>query len=136
VLALAQATTAPVVPDKPKQIQPFVASEHTGNGRIGVRLNFDKDTGLPVIAGITKGGPAADFGLQVGDVILKIGKNSVFSMTEDEIRLSLHGEPGTGVELTIQRGDDPDYIVRAIERRLLPADAEETTVITALEVKP
>jgi C-terminal processing protease CtpA/Prc len=132
-LALAQAPNLDA-PPKPKPIQPIIASQHSGPGRIGVRLAFDKVTGLPQIVGMIRGGPAADYGFQIGDIIIKIDHNFTNSLTQDEVKLALHGEPGTGVELTIQRGDDPRLIVRAIERRELSANAEDiipdSTVIT------
>jgi len=124
--AIASAQTVPV-PDnnRPAPFQPILAKDHEGLGRIGVRLAFDKLTGLPQIAAITQGSPAADFGLRVGDVLVKIDKNLTSSLTQDEIRLALHGQPGTGVEFTIQRDDNPKFVVRAVERRVLLADAED-----------
>jgi C-terminal processing protease CtpA/Prc len=110
---------------KPAPFMPVIAKDHQGLGRIGVRLAFDKVSGLPRIVALTRGGPAADFGLRAGDVIIRIDKNYTNTLTQDEVNLSLHGEPGTGVELTIQRDDDPHYIVRAVERRVLYADQEE-----------
>jgi C-terminal processing protease CtpA/Prc len=127
VLAFAQATAPADTPAKPQPFEPIVAAAHSGLGRIGVRLVFDKATGLPTIAGITRGSPALDYGLRVGDVIIKIDKNYTNSLSEDEARLALHGDPGTGVELTIQRDDDPKFVVRAVERRILFDDMEELT---------
>jgi len=124
-LALAQSTPPPDPNARPAAFQPIVASQHQGLGRIGVRLEYDKATGLPHIAALTRGGPAADFGLRAGDVIIRIDKNYCTTLTHDEISLALHGEPGTGVELTIQRDDDPHYIIRAVERRILRADQED-----------
>jgi C-terminal processing protease CtpA/Prc len=124
-VALAQATPPPDASAKPAPFQPLVAKEHQGLGRIGVRLAFDKVTGLPRIIALTRGGPAADFGFRAGDVILRIDKNYTNTLTQEEISLALHGEPGTGVELTIQRDDDPHYIIRAVERRVLRADQED-----------
>jgi C-terminal processing protease CtpA/Prc len=124
-LTLAQAVPPLDATAKPAPFQPLVAKEHMGLGRIGVRLAFDKDTGLPHIIALTRGGPAADYGLRAGDVIIRIDKNYTTTLTQEEVSLALHGEPGTGVELTIQRDDDPHYIVRAVERRILRADQED-----------
>jgi carboxyl-terminal processing protease len=124
-VALAQATPPPDATSKPAPFRPLVAKEHEGLGRIGVRLAFDKVTGLPKITALTRGGPAADYGLRAGDVIIRIDKNYCSTLSQDEISLALHGEPGTGVELTIQRDDDPHYIIRAVERRILRADQED-----------
>jgi len=124
-LALAQATPPPDATVKAPPFEPIVAKDHAGPGRIGVRLSYDKATGLPQISALTRGGPAADFGFRVGDVIIKIGKNYTNTLSQDEISLALHGEPGTAVELTIQRDDDPHYIIRSLSRRVLSSDAED-----------
>jgi C-terminal processing protease CtpA/Prc len=124
-IAFAQATGPTDQPAKNPPFQPLVAKEHEGLGRIGVRLEFDKVSGLPRIVSLTRGGPAADFGLRAGDVIIRIDKNYTTTLTQDEVSLALHGQPGTGVELTIQRDDDPRYIIRAVERRILRADQED-----------
>lgn len=124
-VAFAQATPPVDASAKPGPFRPLVAKEHEGLGRIGVRLAFDKVTGLPRITALTRGGPAADFGLRAGDVIIRIDKNYCTTLTQDEISLALHGQPGSGVELTIQRDDDPHYIIRAVERRILHADQED-----------
>jgi C-terminal processing protease CtpA/Prc len=124
-LAAAQTTPPPDDSNKPKPFEPILAKDHEGNGRIGVRLDFDKVTGIPQIAGLTRGGPAVDTGLRVGDTIIRIGKNLTSTMTEDEIHTALRGQPGTGVELTIMRDDDPNLLFIAVERRVLRDDQEE-----------
>jgi len=118
------ATPPPDDKNKPKPFAPIIASRHEGDGRIGVRLVFNKD-GTCVIGGLVRGGPACDAGFCVGDVIIKIDKNYVSTLSPDDARLALHGEPGTGVELTVMRDDNPRFIVRAAERRVLPDDVEE-----------
>jgi C-terminal processing protease CtpA/Prc len=122
----AQVPTSPPPDDssKPKPFAPIVASQHVGDGRIGVRLVFAKD-GSCVIGGLVRGGPAFDVGFRVGDTIIKIDKNYVNTLSPDEARLALHGQPGTGVELTVMRDDNPRLIVRAAERRVLADDVEE-----------
>ena len=122
----AQMPTTPPPDDsaKPKPFAPVLASQHHGAGRIGVRLVFEKD-GTCLIGGLVRGGPAYDVGFRVGDVIIKIDRNYVSTLTPNEARLALHGRPGTGVELTVMRDNSPRYIVRAAERRVLPHDVEE-----------
>ena len=134
--AQAQPASTDEVTAKPKPLVPILAKDHRGIGRIGVRLAFVKDTGLPQIVGMIRGGPAADYGFQIGDVIVKIDKNFTNSLSQEEIKLALHGEPGSGVELTVQRGDDPRYVVRAIQRRVIPASAEDVLLPMVPENKP
>lgn len=139
LLAVAQPTPGPSPmdePAKPKPIEPIIAKDHSGPGRIGVRLAFVKETGLPQVVGLVRGGPAADYGVQIGDVIIKIDKNFTNSLSADEIKLALHGEPDTGVELTIQRGDNPRLVILAVERRILPANSEDVLTPTTTETKP
>jgi C-terminal processing protease CtpA/Prc len=126
IAARAQMPTTPPPDnkDKPKPFAPIVASQHEGAGRLGVRLVFEKD-GTCVIGGLVRGGPAYDVGFRVGDTVIKIDRNLVSTLTPEEARLALHGRPGTGVELTVMRDDNPRYIVRAAERRVLPHDVEE-----------
>jgi C-terminal processing protease CtpA/Prc len=129
LLTLAARAQMPTTPppdnkDKPKPFAPVLVSQHQGTGRIGVRLVFEKD-GTCLIGGLVRGGPAYDVGFRVGDTVIKIDKNLVSSLTPNEARLALHGRPGTGVELTVMRDDNPRYIVRAAERRVLPNDVEE-----------
>jgi C-terminal processing protease CtpA/Prc len=126
LVARAQMPTTPPPDDKekPKPFAPIVASQHEGSGRLGIRLVFQKD-GTCVIGGLVRGGPAYDVGFRVGDTVIKIDKNLVSTLTPEEARLALHGRPGTGVELTVMRDDNPRYIVRAAERRVLPHDVEE-----------
>jgi C-terminal processing protease CtpA/Prc len=139
VLAPAQVPTSPPQDDKnkPKPFAPVLPSNHRGEGRIGVRLVFAKD-GSCVIGGLVRGGPAFDAGFRVGDTIIKIDKNFVSTLTPDDARLALHGEPGTGVELTVMRDDNPKYIVRAAARRVLPDDVEEMTQppVSSVAVSP
>ena len=52
-------TPPPDAKDKPKPFAPIIASQHSGPGRIGVRLVFQKD-GTCVIGGLVRGGPAFD----------------------------------------------------------------------------
>jgi S1-C subfamily serine protease len=128
VLAPAQVPTTPPADekDKPKPFVPVLARNHHGEGRIGVRLVFVKD-GSCVIGGLVRGGPAFDAGFRVGDTVIQIDKNLVSTLTPEDARLALHGEPGTGVELTVMRDDNPKYLVRAVSRRVLPDDVEEMT---------
>ncbi|MCE0483136.1 MAG: PDZ domain-containing protein [Methylacidiphilales bacterium] len=123
--AHAQSTSTTDAPKAPALAEPILARDHSGLGRIGVRLAYDKATGYPIIAALTRGGPAEDFGFRVGDVIIKIDKNYTTAMTQDQISLALHGDPGSGVELTIQRDNYPHYIIRAVERRILRPGSED-----------
>ena len=127
LLASAQTPTTPLgdTSNKPQPIEPVLEKDHSGPGRIGVRVVIVKETGLPQVVSMTRGGPADDYGIKVGDIIVKIDRNFTNTLTPDEVKWALHGDPGTGVELTVKRGDDPRLIVRSIQRRLLSANSVE-----------
>jgi C-terminal processing protease CtpA/Prc len=137
LVARAQVPTTPPPDDrnKPKAFAPVLASQHVGAGRLGVRLVFAKD-GSCTIGGLVRGGPAYDVGFRVGDVVVKIDKNYVNTLSPEDARLALHGQPGTCVELTVMRDDNPRYIVRAAERRVLPDDVEEMAQPPVSEAAP
>jgi len=124
-LAFAQIAPPVDTSAQPQPFEPVVEKNHQGSGRIGVRLEYDKTTGIPYIAGLIRGGPAEDFGFIVGDKIIKIDKNFTTTLTQDQVSIALHGQPGSAVELTIQRNDDPHLIIRALERRTLSPTAQE-----------
>ena len=121
LVARAQVPTTPPPDDKnrPKPFAPVLLSQHSGAGRVGVRLVFAKD-GSCIIGGLVRGGPAYDVGFRVGDVVVKIDKNYVNTLSPGEARLALHGQPGTGVELTVMRDDNP-RLHRAGRRAPRPA---------------
>jgi len=125
VLALAQPAPAEDAPTGPQPFEPVLAKDHEGPGRIGALIEFDKKTGLPRISALIRGGPAEDFGFRVGDIIIKVDKNYTNTLTQDQVKLALHGQPGSGVQLTIQRDDDPKLIIRSLERRVIPPGSEQ-----------
>ncbi|MDP6935370.1 MAG: S41 family peptidase, partial [Myxococcota bacterium] len=61
--------------------------------------------GTLVISRIVPKGPAAIGGLQVGDVLLELGGASTGSWSPDQARQALRGEPGTTVDLVVERDD-------------------------------
>ena len=61
-----------------------------------------------VVVKLAEGGPAAEAGIQVGDIILAVDGESVKGATDASERIS--GEAGTEVELTIERGQDSGVV--------------------------
>src|SRR3989338_6230157 len=67
---------------------------------VGIQLGFDKDKRLVVIAPLD-GTPAQKAGISAGDLILKIGSKSTFSMNLPEAVNLIRGPKGSEVTLTI-----------------------------------
>ncbi len=57
------------------------------------------------VAGIRKNSPAAQAGIQVGDILLKINGTPAHTLTLDKIMARLQSHPGDEIKLTLQRGE-------------------------------
>lgn len=82
----------------------YKAFNEQSNGEfvgIGAQVGI-KDEGFVVIAPI-EGSPAEESGVKSGDVILKVDKNDVTSLTLDQTIGMIRGEAGTEVVLTVKR---------------------------------
>ncbi len=74
------------------------------SGGIGARITVDKD-GQIVIAEALIGKPAAEAGLQSGDVIRKVDDFDLKGVSATDAVKRVRGPIGTTVKLSIQRGD-------------------------------
>ena len=63
-----------------------------------------------------QGYPAQKFGLMAGDIILKIDGKSIADRKPDEVNDVMTGQPGTEVELTIQREGEAAPIIIRLKR--------------------
>ncbi|WP_457597241.1 S41 family peptidase [Hydrogenimonas sp.] len=86
-------------------------------GGLGVTVGM-RDGALTVIAPL-EGTPAYKAGLKAGDIILKIDDKSTLNMTLDEAVNLMRGKPGTKIELTIVRKNEPKPIVVTIVRDII-----------------
>ena len=80
---------------------------------IGVTIQVAEDGFL--IVQVEKTGPAAEAGIQAGDVIVGISGHSTAGMTTTDAGTLVKGEEGTTVDLTIRRGETE--IPFTVERR-------------------
>ncbi len=69
------------------------------------------DVGV-VVAEVLPGSPAAEAGLEAGDVIISLGDEPMYDIAELSAAIKLR-RPGETVELTIRRGDDL-YVATAV----------------------
>ncbi|WP_456450248.1 S41 family peptidase [Hydrogenimonas sp.] len=86
-------------------------------GGLGVTVGM-RDGALTVIAPL-EGTPAYKAGLKAGDIILKIDDKSTLNMTLDEAVSLMRGKPGTKINLTIVRKNEPKPIVVTIIRDII-----------------
>ena len=82
---------------------------------IGVTISGTEDGAGVEVLKVEPSGPAAEAGIQVGDVIVGVEGQNVAGMTTAELRNLVRGEEGTFVMLTVNRAGET--IEASVERR-------------------
>lgn len=88
---------------------------------IGVRVMMDDETGGIRILNVMHDSPAFETGLQVGDVIVKVGDLEVTADTYNTAVNDVAGEAGTELTVTILRNGET--FERTLTRRLVRSEA-------------
>jgi putative serine protease PepD len=70
----------------------------------------DADSGGAKIQSVVAGGPAAQAGIQTGDVVTKVGDRPITG-TEDLIGAIQGSTVGSSLKLTVQRGGSTETVV-------------------------
>lgn len=73
---------------------------------IGVVIHTDEETGHIEIVNVMPGTPAAEAGLQVGDIFIAVNGEDMTGVTQLELATKVRGKAGTAVTLTMQRGEE------------------------------
>ena len=124
------------VPDEAAPMRPWTASMGSTDptpGTIGVQIVEPGWTGLPPrgvvlpVWAIAEHGPAAEAGLQVGDVIL--GINDVPNASGE----ALGGSVGEPIRLTVRREGSPDPLHVRVTRGSVPGGRREFPVFDVCE---
>jgi len=115
---------APPAPPMP----PAPPAAAAATARLGMRI-ASADAGI-VVKSVAPGGPAADAGVQVGDVIVSIDGDAVASLPLPQITAMMRGPEGTTVKITFQRGDAEPFD-RQLARRVMAAPAAEAAAAPA-----
>ena len=82
---------------------------------IGVTVQAEEDASGFRIKIVTKGGPAEEAGVQVGDKIVAVNETDVTEMDVNAVADLIRGEEGTTVELTLDRAGE--NLTVTVERR-------------------
>ena len=107
-------------PSQMDELNNFFAGETVG---IGVIVVYDSESGLIEIVYTMEGSPAAKAGIQVGDIIYKVGNDLVSEMTYDEATGRIRGEEGSKLSLMVlrQNGEEQQELTLEVTRATVVA---------------
>ncbi len=97
---------------------------------IGVVLSQDNRTGIITMLKIYEDSPAMEAGLKDGDILYKVGDMDVSGMDLSEVVTYIKGEKGTGVDLTVYRGEQYDEVTVHVIRDTIQAQTVQTRMLT------
>ena len=95
--------------------QDHVDSMNNSYVGVGITIMVAEDGTGFLITKVEENGPAAEAGLQAGDVIVAISGQSAAGMTTSDASALVKGQEGTTVDMTIRR--DGEEIAFTVERR-------------------
>ena len=105
----------------PEEMQELTNESNGDLVGIGVRVMMDDETGGIRILNVMHDSPALEAGLQVGDVIVKVGGLEVTADTYNTAVNDVAGEAGTELTVTILRNGET--FERTLTRRLVRSEA-------------
>ena len=91
--------------------------EQSQNAYVGVGMTIQatEDGSGFLIVDVVAGGPAEEAGIQVKDLLIRIGDTDIRTLTAEEVRVLVKGEEETYVSLTVLRQGTPETI--SVQRR-------------------
>ena len=114
-----------LTPDKLEDLYAVIDGNFVG---LGVELKDDPN-GL-VLTGVIRGGPAAEAGLAVGEVITTVDGQALQGLGLDQAASRLQGQEGSSVELVISHSGAPSRKVRLMRR---PVDVESIVDVKMID---
>jgi carboxyl-terminal processing protease len=100
--------------------QEYDSLEEDTSGRFnGIGIEVVQSNGDLRIVSPIDGTPAARAGIKPGDIIRAINGQSTEDLTLEEAIKQMRGEPGSEVELTLERADRDEFIELTLERAVV-----------------
>ena len=96
----------------------------------GVGLRIERRGGRVTVTSPIEGTSGARQGVRTGDVLLRVGSKSIDTLSLDDVRTLLRGEPGTTIDIEVQRKgvSDPLIFTLTRERVRLPTVSHRSFV--------
>jgi carboxyl-terminal processing protease len=88
---------------------------------IGVKIEFDKDTGYTAVKGVVPGTPAEKVGLLAGDTIVRVNGKLYKGLAESDVVNDMRGKVGETVTLSVLR--DGKLLSVPVVRQVVTFDA-------------
>ncbi len=105
--------TSYLTPDKLDDLYAMIDGNFVG---LGIELKLEGKA-LHLV-GVIRGGPAWDAGVKIGDLITRVGGESVVGLSLDESAGKLQGADGTAVDLTVEHRDGKTQTFRLVRRHV------------------
>lgn len=86
----------------------------------GIGVTVNQRNGRIYVLGVSPGRPAEKAGLRYGDAIIAVNGKSAKDWDQSDALKHVRGEPGTNVELTIERAGEPNPVTVTLERDEVP----------------
>ena len=96
-------------------------------GGLGTHISFDSTNNAIIIVGIMPDSPAAEAGLQKGDLIIKVEGETVTKENYAKSVDALKGEENTKVKLTIKRGNET--FDKEVTRKIIATNNTESELL-------
>ncbi|WP_423956811.1 S41 family peptidase [Bradyrhizobium sp.] len=93
----------------------------------GLGMEISEQDGVPKIVSPIDGTPAAQAGLEPGDLIVQINHSSAQGMGLQQVVGLLRGDPGSTVTLTILRGKDAPFD-KTLTRQIIQVNSVKSTL--------
>lgn len=101
------------------------ATEGTFGG-LGIEINETADKEIEIISPI-EDSPAARAGVMPGDIIIKVDGKDIVGLPLNDVVKQLRGEPGSGIELTLRRGQEEIDV--SMERDLIKVQSVRSKLL-------
>ena len=86
--------------DEYEAYQEQVANAFVG---VGITIQLTEESQGLLVVDVTRGGPAEEAGILVGDTLVAVEQTRIAGMSTTEVRNLVRGEEGTWVSLTLSR---------------------------------
>jgi carboxyl-terminal processing protease len=100
----------------PQQYTEYQSWSRGDQKYVGIGISVSARDSVPRIVEVYDDTPAAQAGLQAGDILVRIDDKSVAGLALDEMTGLVRGPAGTTVHLVVRRGSDPQELSFSVQR--------------------